>query len=145
MLRLFGRSILRVSMLVTALFVAPVAGARAPALSLGEVSVAPGAPQRYRQLVADTLSKELAGTRLGAAHSYVVNARLSQLRTEGARPAKSSCTISLVLTETRGGAIFAMAEGSVRVEDVRPELAEVTAVQAAARSAMKRVSGALRR
>jgi hypothetical protein len=145
MFKRLGRSIFVVSCVAIALFIAPMADARAPALSLGEVSVAPGAPLRYRQLIADTLSKELAGTRLGAkSNSYVINARLSRLSTEGVQPAKSSCTISLVLTEPRGGAIFAMAEGRVRVEDERAEHAEVTAIQAAARSAMKSVSSALR-
>ena len=43
------------------------------------------------------------------------------------------------------GAIFAMAEGRVRVEDDAPERAETAAVQAAARSAMKSVSSALHR
>jgi hypothetical protein len=119
------------------------AAARAPALSLGEVSLLPGAPARYRQLIAETLSAELARGQLAAPRDFVVNARLARLRTEGKAPAQSSCTVALVLTD--GGAIFAMAEGRVRVEDDAPERAEMTAVQAAARSAMKSVSKALHR
>jgi hypothetical protein len=140
MLRQLVRTIFAVVFLIA---LAVPAAARAPALSLGEVSLLPGTPARYRQILTETLNTELSRAQLASPRSFVVNARLSRLRTEGKQPAQSSCTVALVLTD--GGSIFAMAEGRVRVQDDAPERAEVTAVQAAARSALKSVSRALHR
>jgi hypothetical protein len=128
------------SVLVFVVFASALpAAARAPALSLGEVSMLPGTPARYRQLITETLNAELA--RAQSKRNFVVNARLAKLSTQGKQPAQSSCTVSLVLTHA--GSIVAMAEGRVRVQEDAPERAEIAAIQAAARSAMKSVSKAL--
>lgn len=134
------------SLTVALASLSPVARAREPALTLGEVSLSPKTPARYRQLLSDTLSQELDAARVGARmaqQSFVVHARLLDLTTEGSYPAKTSCTVSLLLLHRDTGAMFAMARGSVRVEDTGRERAEALAVQSAARSAVARVNRAL--
>jgi hypothetical protein len=122
------------------------AEARAPALSLGEVTLSPEAPPHYRKLLMDTLSAELASAKLAhkRAESFVVHARLAQLKTQRSRPVQSQATVALVLTRAESGAMFAMVEGRVLVKGYLPEHAEAMAVQAAAKSALKRVESALR-
>ena len=123
------------------------AAARAPSLALGEVTLSPDAPAHYHKLLVDTLSAELAAPQLAGKikqDSFVVHARLAKLQTQRARPVQSQATVALLLMKAESGAMFAMAEGRVVVRGALPERAEAEAVQAAARSAMKRVSSALR-
>ena len=95
----------------------------------------------------EALSAELAAPQLAGKikqDSFVVHARLAKLQTQRARPVQSQATVALLLMKAESGAMFAMAEGRVVVRGALPERAEAEAVQAAARSAMKRVSSALR-
>jgi hypothetical protein len=140
------RSLFLSLILAVATLSTPAALARAPGLTLGEVSLSPEAPARYKRLLSDTLSHELDAARTGARkaqQSFVVHARLLALETQGSHPAKSRCTVTLVLTRQDTGAIFASAKGSVVVEDTGRERAEALAVESAAKSALKRVNSAL--
>jgi hypothetical protein len=126
-----------------AVFAAP-ALAVTPLFSLGEISLAQGTPSAYRQLVADTLNAELETSRPAKAQEgFVVHARLVQLHTEGTRPAKSNCTVSLVVARRESGSIYAMTQGKVTVEDGAAERAEMTACRTATKSAFTRASAAL--
>jgi hypothetical protein len=132
--------------LLAMLAIVSVASASVPALSLGEVSLIGNAPAAYKQILADALSNELASaaeaqTRPG--RSYVVNARLAFLETKPGSPVKTQCRVSLVLTER--GSILAMSEGRVTVQEYVADRAEVRAIQAAARSALKSFSSVLAR
>jgi hypothetical protein len=120
-----------------------VASASLPMLSLGEVSLLGGAPAHYRQILVDTLSAELEAPTLvtKSGRKYVVNARLAFLETKPGSPVKTQCRVSLVLTER--GSILAMSEGKVTVQEYVADRAEVRAIQAAARSALKSFSGML--
>jgi hypothetical protein len=119
-----------------------VAAASVPALSLGEVSLIGNAPAAYKQILADALSAELAAQAQGRpGKSYVVNARLAFLESKPGSPIKTQCRVSLVLTER--GSILAMSEGRVTVSEYVAERAEVRAIQAAARSALKSFSTVL--
>jgi hypothetical protein len=132
-------------LILFATFGALPADARAPALALGEVSLSPEAPPQYRKLLVDTLSAEFAAAKLARKQeSFVVHARLAQLKTQRSRPVQSQATVSLMLMKAESGAMFAMAEGRVIVKGHLPEHAEAMAVQAAAKSALKRVESALR-
>ena len=135
-----------IAVLLASLAIVSVATASVPALSLGEVSLTGTAPEHYRQVLVETLSSELAAEALAAAkpgRKYVVNARLAFLETKPGSPVKTQCRVSLVLTER--GSILAMSEGRVTVQEYVADRAEVRAIQAAARSALKSFSGMLAR
>jgi hypothetical protein len=126
------------------LAIVSVAAASVPVLSLGEVSLIGNAPAAYRQILADALSAELAAAAEAQGKrgkSYVVNARLAFLESKPGSPVKTQCRVSLVLTER--GSILAMSEGRVTVQEYVAERAEVRAIQAAARSALKSFSTVL--
>lgn len=119
------------------------ARAKAPMLSLGEVSLVDGVPAAYRALVTETLVAELAA--LGEKTSkepFVIHARLANLRTEGNRPARSQCLVSLLVAR-QSGAIYATTQGKVTVEEGAPERAEMAAIKTAVKSAFARASAAL--
>jgi hypothetical protein len=132
------------ALLLATLAIASAATASVPMLSLGEVSLIGNAPAAYRQILADALSAELAAAAQAQAKpgkSYVVNARLAFLETKPGSPVKTQCRVSLVLTER--GSILAMSEGRVTVQEYVADRAEVRAIQAAARSALKSFSSVL--
>jgi hypothetical protein len=141
---LIARSFLASVICLAAWSALHTAYARAPAFFLGEVTLMAGAPSHYRQLLVDTLSAELAApyrARPGVEQDFVINARLMGLTTKRSHPATSQCTVALMLIKR--GAIFATVQGRVVVEESGPERAESLAVQAAAKSALKRARSAL--
>ncbi len=143
---MLARRLVAFVMLFTAWSALPAA-ARAPAFSLGEVTLSPHAPAHYRKLLTDTLSAELAAPQLTkrvTQNSFVVHARLAQLETQRSRPFRSQATVALVLMKAESGAIFATVQGHVVAQESAPERAEALAVTAAAKSAVKRASTALR-
>lgn len=96
-----------------------------------------------RALLHDAAEREIAAMPLArprSGHSpVIVSVRLASLRTN---PTSSACAVTLALRRARTGALFAMLEGSARVDDPSVD-GQRTALAAALRSALSRLPAAL--
>lgn len=135
---------LRRALIVAALAIAPAAHATNDRVRLAEVHAS---EQRHEGVLRSAALDELARldlSRVPASKESMLSVALVRLDVATSGDARVvSCVVSATLRRKKGGALYAILEGRVRVEG-RGAAPEATAIAAAVRAAVARVPDALK-
>ena len=146
-----GEWFVRAALVAGALALAPAADAGERPVKLERVTANGPEARKLEPAFRDAVITELGRVDLSGVDSrerFLLSASLVKMQTQADRDQTSvSCQVKATLRRQRGGALHAVLSGRARVEDgpERQRAAELLAMQAAVRSAIRRVPEALRR
>lgn len=140
----------RLGLVLSAIAIAPSAGAREHPVALGEVSTAVVRGDRHLDaMLRATLVKELGEldfSRVPGAAPAILSVSLVRMDSETTSKGKvATCIVSATLRTARGGAIFAILEGRAHAEDGAPSRSlDESLLKSAVHGALHRVPDALK-